>query len=362
MDNKITHNEDIDNIIIKSIEKIRELCTEIKPLLAIQCITFNQEKYIRETLDGFVLQNTNFPIVAIIHDDASTDKTASIVKEYAKKYPNLILPIFEEINQYSKRDGSLDKILHKALSATGAKYIAYCEGDDYWTDPLKLKKQVAFLESNPEYGLSYTNCIKYIQSKNKYKPLTSYKIDSIDQLIENNPICTLTVVIRYNLLKSFRESNILDGIERPMMGDYQIWLWASMNSKLHFLNDTTAIYRILPNSASHGNLKHYIKFKISEFLIKIIFANKSNINSNIYLSKFYIYNVILNTLTNNHQSRKVFQTKLIVPRQFSFFKIKILLSKKAPILILAYLYFVYRGERNQSFYFSILKKLYKLIS
>lgn len=340
MDNKITHNEDIDNIIIKSIEKIRELCTEIKPLLAIQCITFNQEKYIRETLDGFVLQNTNFPIVAIIHDDASTDKTASIVKEYAKKYPNLILPIFEEINQYSKRDESLDKILHKALSATGAKYIAYCEGDDYWTDPLKLKKQVAFLESNPEYGLSYTNCIKYIQSKNKYKSLPSYKIDSIDQLIENNPICTLTVVIRYNLLKSFRESNILDGIERPMMGDYQIWLWASMNSKLHFLNDTTAIYRILPNSASHGNLKHKLKFRSSTMDVRISYLKYLGKDYNKHLLNKVIYE-LANTynISENNKQLKLLKSNLNSINQNNIdllLKFKILLAKISPKFIITY--------------------------
>ena len=101
------------------------------------------------------MQKTNFRFEAIVHDDASTDGTAAIIKEYADKYPNIIKPILETENQYSKHDGSLARIIQKHMRG---KYIAMCEGDDYWTDPLKLQKQVDFLESHSEYVYS---CHRY---------------------------------------------------------------------------------------------------------------------------------------------------------------------------------------------------------
>ena len=116
-------------------------------MVTIRCITYNHESYIRQCLDGFLMQKTTFRFEAIVHDDASTDGTATIIREYADKYPNIIKPIFETENQYSKRDGSLRRILD---AHTHGKYIAMCEGDDYWTDPYKLQKQVDFLESHPD--------------------------------------------------------------------------------------------------------------------------------------------------------------------------------------------------------------------
>ena len=128
-----------------------------KYLVAIKCATYNHEPYIRDALEGFVMQKTNFPFVAIVHDDASTDGTPDIIREYAAKYPDIIKPIYETENQYSKRDGSLRRIMNAAVEASGAKYVALCEGDDYWTDPLKLQKQVDFLESHPDYSLVFAN-------------------------------------------------------------------------------------------------------------------------------------------------------------------------------------------------------------
>ena len=128
--------------------------TEINiPLVVIKCLVYNHEPYLRDCLEGFVMQQTNFPYVAIVHDDASTDNSALIIREYAEKYPDIIKPIYETENQYSKQDGSLGRIMSAAIDATGAKYVAMCEGDDYWTDPLKLQKQVDFMEANPEYVL-----------------------------------------------------------------------------------------------------------------------------------------------------------------------------------------------------------------
>ena len=142
----------------------------MKPLVAIHCLVYNHEAYLRDCLNGFVMQETNFPFCAVVHDDASTDSSASIIREYAEKYPDIIKPIYETENQYSKHDGSIRRIMHDAIDATGAKYVAMCEGDDYWTDPLKLQKQVDFLETHPDYSM----CCHGADVKNE----TSNHIDS----------------------------------------------------------------------------------------------------------------------------------------------------------------------------------------
>ncbi|MBN1214147.1 MAG: glycosyltransferase family 2 protein, partial [Candidatus Lokiarchaeota archaeon] len=119
------------------------------PLVSICCSAYNHVNYIKDSIQGFIIQKTSFPFEILIHDDASTDGTTEIVKDYEHKYASLIKPIYQKDNQYSKgiSPGNINR-----KRATG-KYIAICEGDDYWTDPYKLQKQVDFLESNPEYGL-----------------------------------------------------------------------------------------------------------------------------------------------------------------------------------------------------------------
>lgn len=136
-----------------------------KPVVSIKCTVFNQEKYLRQCLDGFVMQKTNFPFEAIVHDDASTDHSADIIREYAEKYPNIIKPIYEKENQWSKHDGSLEKIMDNACIG---KYIAFCEGDDYWTDPFKLQKQVNYLESHPEIVVCSHTFRVYIQNTHTF--------------------------------------------------------------------------------------------------------------------------------------------------------------------------------------------------
>lgn len=120
-------------------------------LVSICCITYNHQSYIKESIEGFLMQKTNFSFEIIIHDDASTDRTPEIIKDYEKKHPDLIKPIYQTENQYSKGREVFSFTLEKARG----KYIAICEGDDYWTVPYKLQKQVDFLEAHPEYSACY---------------------------------------------------------------------------------------------------------------------------------------------------------------------------------------------------------------
>lgn len=222
-----------------------------KPLAAIRCITYNHEPYIRDALEGFVMQKTTFPFVAIVHDDASTDGTAAIIREYAEKYPDIIKPIYETENQYSKKDGSLRRIMDEACEATGAKYIATCEGDDYWIDPLKLQKQVDILESNSDIGAVYTDfeaidaktsCILphtfNPKSGNQYEAMISEKLN----------IWTLTTCSR----TEFWQTRPVPASSTDMFtGDSFFFLWVCANSEVYCLNEKTAVYRKLESSASH---------------------------------------------------------------------------------------------------------------
>ena len=122
------------------------------PLVSIRCLVYNHEPFLRECLDGFVMQKTTFPFEAIVHDDASTDGSAAIIREYAEKYPDIIKPIYETENQWAK--GTISKTMDAAMHPN-SKYIALCEGDDYWTDPDKLQLQVDFLENHPDYTMCF---------------------------------------------------------------------------------------------------------------------------------------------------------------------------------------------------------------
>ena len=127
----------------------------MEPLLSIVTITYNHEPYIRKCIEGVLIQQVNFPIEFIIAEDCSTDGTLAICKEYSEKYPDLIKLITSENNV-----GAIANE-RRAMKAAKGKYIAFCEGDDYWTDPLKLQKQVDFLEEHPEYSVTFHRCKHY---------------------------------------------------------------------------------------------------------------------------------------------------------------------------------------------------------
>jgi Glycosyltransferases involved in cell wall biogenesis len=152
-------------------------------LVSVSCITFNHEKYIAEALESFIMQKTRFNYEILIHDDASTDRTADIIREYEKKYPDLIKPIYQKENQYSK-DVDVDDL--NTERAEG-KYIALCEGDDYWTDPLKLQRQVDYLESHPDCTLCVhaAYIVNVMGRKIKsVRPNVGNKIFTIEEIIE----------------------------------------------------------------------------------------------------------------------------------------------------------------------------------
>ena len=175
-------------------------CNEI--LVSVCCMTYNHVSFIRQCLDGFMMQKCSFNFEVLIHDDASTDGTQDIIQEYEKKYPNIIKPIYQLENQYSK---GIDPNVKYNFSRARGKYIAICEGDDYWTDPYKLQKQVDFLESHPDYVMCSHRFNQYMQDKNlleEEKDLTFQGSDyDLKNLIGGKWLTqTLTVMYRRSAL------------------------------------------------------------------------------------------------------------------------------------------------------------------
>lgn len=123
--------------------------------VSVVCITYNHEKYIEKALESFVTQKTNFPFEIIVHDDASTDGTADIIRRYEKEYPHLVKPIYETENQYHKKNWS--SIKKQYVPMIKGKYIAICEGDDYWIDDHKLQKQFDYMEAHPDCSFCGTD-------------------------------------------------------------------------------------------------------------------------------------------------------------------------------------------------------------
>lgn len=211
-------------------------CQDIKhPLVSIKCLAFNHEKYIAQALDGFLMQETDFPFEAIVHDDASTDKTADIIREYQKKYPLIIKPVFQTENQYSKRDGSLTRASNAPLKG---KYVAVCEGDDYWTDPKKLQRQVDFLESHPEYSLSTENANVLYTNTNVVQPFsTEPEHDvSMDDLLIRRRFPTASVVYRRESLLDLLKSDC------PIF-DTSMWAFFATKGKVHYNPTISSVYR-----------------------------------------------------------------------------------------------------------------------
>lgn len=244
------------------------------PLVSISCITYNHASYIKECIDGFLMQKTNFNFEVLIHDDHSTDGTEEIIKEYAKQYPDIIKPLFEKENQYS-----LGKPIGSAvwnLPRARGEYIAICEGDDYWTDPYKLQKQVDFLESHPDYGMCYTKVKRFVPKNNKFIDEWGGPNETMDKLLIENTIPTLTAVfhkaIYYNYLTEIHPSK-----RGWLMDDYPIWLYFAQNSKIKFINETTGVYRICTESASHSNdLEKIIRFNNSYHDIRTWYNSRQN--------------------------------------------------------------------------------------
>lgn len=249
----------INSTAQRYIDKIAADCAKQKPLVAINCITYNHERFLRDALEGFVSQQTDFPYVAIVHEDKSTDGTAAILREYAEKYPDIIKPIFEEENQYSKPDGSLGAVMNAALNATGAKYVAYCEGDDYWTSPEKLQKQVDFLEAHPDYTMCCHNAIgHHVTGQTPERPVGCTVECDVPKMHEMKDevfyVPTMSLLLLRDILNSSYYHKITS-TKHMAFGDDQIRIAAQHYGKAHYFKETMSVYNV-HNSGAVSRITH----------------------------------------------------------------------------------------------------------
>ena len=214
----------------------------MKAKLSIICLTFNHVHFIRQALDGFVMQKTNFPFEVIIHDDASTDGTTDIIREYAEKYPDLIKPVYQTKNQYSQgRDVLKEFVFPKVQS----KYVAMCEGDDYWTDENKLQQQVDFLDTHLDCSICFHSVrITYEDHSRpdsvfpKVKKWKKRRITTLKDLLKRNFVPTCSVVFRWRL--KGQEQLFPTGI---CPGDWFLNLLHAQVGKIGYLPCVMSVYR-----------------------------------------------------------------------------------------------------------------------
>lgn len=256
--------------------------SNINPVIVSVCtLAYNQAEYIKEAIDGILKQKTTFRFEIIIHDDCSTDGTRDIVIEYQKRYPDIITLILPHENQYSK---GIDMFCKCVRQARG-KYIAWCEGDDMWTDINKLQIQVDYLEKHPECSLVYTNTDIFIEKENRIErnALTSGFINPPkifkEHLMNAGHLAPLTW--------AFRKECFVYNSKRYVDWSYSIALDLFANGEVHFLDKTTALYRVFNQSVSHSKtINDLLKFGKGIIEIKEIYYRRySNLLSHIDIQK-----------------------------------------------------------------------------
>ena len=253
------------------------------PLLSVCLITYNHAKYIKEAIDGVLMQKVNFSWELIIADDFSTDGTREIILEYKKKYPDFIKLILQE-----KNVGPTQNWIDLITSPT-SKYIAYFEGDDYWTDPHKLQKQVDFLERNPDFAICFHNMqIIYEDNPhlNRISNINQQEITTIVNLACGNYIHTASCIFR----KNFPE--IPDWFYRCPIGDYPLHLLNAQWGKIKFIDEVMGVYRVHKGGIWENKSLSYRLEKWVDMLdiIRNKFNNDINkiLNNNLHKANFHL--------------------------------------------------------------------------
>lgn len=250
--------------------------TENSPLVSISLVTYNHGKYIEEALNSFIKQKTNFPFEILVHDDASTDNTSSIIRSFEAKYPTIFHVIYQTENQYSKGNKAIQTIYN--LPRARGKYIALCEGDDYWIDEFKLQKQIDFLENNSEYALIHSK-VKYVDTNNN--TITPFKHHQVmynwaysgdvfyDLFNKGNNIITASVIMRIALIDT--------DVKMWFIFDYWRYLDIARKAKVAFLDEETSAYRIHANGLTQKKPLLILNYTLTsqiDILYRFIF--KSN--------------------------------------------------------------------------------------
>lgn len=211
-----------------------------RPLVSISCITYNHGKYIEDCLKGFLMQKTDFPFEILIHDDASSDGTIEVIQHYAKQN-SCIKPIIQKENQYSQGQRGMN-IKYNFPRAKG-EFIALCEGDDIWLDPLKLQKQVDIMEKNPKISACFTNALIINEQGDK---INSFMKSSSDRSFNTRDILQRGGGMYPTASLMFRNEEVEypDFLYKASAGDFFLLLFLAERGEIFLLNHETCGYRI----------------------------------------------------------------------------------------------------------------------
>ena len=221
-----------------------------KILLTVVTTTYNHEKYIEECIKSIVAQKTNFNFKLLISDDNSTDKTPKIIEKYRKRYPNLINVIYRKKNL-----GAAENFV-ETLNTVHSKYVALCDGDDYWSDVNKLQKQIDFLEKNLDYSICFHQTLIFFEDESQEARLHPL---NINDLINENFIPSNSVVYRWKYIKS--DSLKKDFSSTIVPGDYFLHLMHTMDGKIYYINEPMSCYRKQTNGIWYSFFKNNKKNK-----------------------------------------------------------------------------------------------------
>lgn len=252
---------------------------ENKLMLSISMITYKHESYIKQAVEGVLMQETSFEFHLIIADDCSPDTTSQIVQDIIDNHPKgyRIKYFRQERNIGMQPNGAF------ALQQCKGKYVAVCEGDDYWTDPLKLQKQVDILESNTNIGLVYTGVTHFNQNLGKFIEIPPRYVkdreEVIPSMLKSKYIEFPTTVFRKTVLDQVIDIIKIE-LENAVIGDTRILLETAFNSEIYFLNEVTTVYRIVDGSASHPKeVDKYIFALMDSYLCRKSFVERNKLNT-----------------------------------------------------------------------------------
>lgn len=219
------------------------------PLVSVCCLTYNMQEYVKQAIESILMQRTTFVYEIIIHDDASTDDTREIIEEYVASFPHIIRPIYQEENKYSKTGFKFH--YEEVIPMANGKYIAFCDGDDYWIDPLKLQKQVDFLESNPDYGMVHTKAVKFREYQNIFKDSAGFDFENIEELLTECTVLHSSVCYLNSLAMQYLKEIKPQEKQNWTTNDFPMWLFFIQHYKIKLLEDITTVYRERSESVSH---------------------------------------------------------------------------------------------------------------
>ena len=302
-----------------------------EPVVSVCVITYNHGKYIRQCLDGILMQEVTFPYEILIHDDASPDNTAEIIREYEAKYPEIIKPIYQTVNQYSQ---GIDVGKYNFERAVG-KYIAFCEGDDYWTDPKKLQMQVDFLEKHPKYVGTAHN-VRVIDETgedvadtiNPYPTYSQHKFTIHDTEYMRLPGQSASLVY-VNIYRTHNKSDLEEYYHAHGIGDRKLAVYLTLHGDIYCIQDTMSIYRYITTGgtswSSQMKNKNQSKLLFSYCIDMWNIANKKfdmewicyiySLNLFVWSIKMYLLSP---TRENREQIKEIIQVSINNPKYIGF--------------------------------------------